>query len=144
MKFHQGKYAPKNPQKYVGDPNNIIYRSSWEKKAMVFFDNNPGILKWGSEELIIPYISPVDNRVHRYFPDFAVLYKTRDEQVKRALIEVKPLAQCSPPKTKKKTKRMLAETSTYLVNQAKWDAARAWCSNNGFEFMVLTEKELAV
>lgn len=144
MKFHQGKYTPKNPSKYAGDSNNIIYRSSWEKKAMVFFDSNPGILKWGSEELIIPYISPLDNRQHRYFPDFAVVYKTREGYIKRALIEVKPSAQCKPPKQKKKTKKMLEETKTYLVNQAKWEAAKKWCDRNEFEFMILTEKELKV
>lgn len=144
MKFHSGKYTPKNPDKYVGNVCDIVFRSSWEKKAMLFFDNNPGILKWGSEETVVPYISPVDGRAHRYFPDFIVLAKTRDGTLKRMMVEVKPAAQCLPPKTKKKTKRMILEVSTYLVNQAKWEAARKWCSINGFEFTILTEVELGI
>ena len=144
MKFLQGRYIPKNPDKYAGDISKIVFRSSWERKAMVFFDNNPNILKWGSEETVVPYLSPVDGRMHRYFPDFTVLSRGSDGKMKRTMVEVKPAAQCEPPKQKKKTKRMIMEVSTYLVNQAKWDAARAWCHINGYEFMILTEKELGI
>lgn len=144
MKYHTGKYVPRNIEKYVGDPNGVVYRSSWEKKAMIFFDNNPGILKWQSEEVVIPYISPLDNKQHRYFPDFTVMYVTRNGETKRAIVEVKPLKETMVPVTvgKKKTKRLITEVSTYVVNQAKWEAARMWCSRNGFDFMILTEREL--
>lgn len=142
-KYLKGKFTPKNPEKYAGDVNNIIYRSSWEKFALIKFDESPSILRYSSEEVVIPYLSPVDNRVHRYFVDFAIKYKTRDGSIKNALIEIKPLAQCSPPAAKKRqTKRYLTEVSTYLVNDSKWAAARAWCAENNFEFIIFSEKEL--
>ena len=144
MKYHQGKFTPKNPDKYAGDATKITFRSGWEKKAMVFFDTNPAILKWNSEEKIIPYISPLDGRAHRYFPDFLVAVKTKTGEVKKIMVEVKPLKQCSPPTQKKQTKRLITETHTYLVNQAKWDAAKAWCDKNGFGFQLLTEIELGI
>lgn len=144
MKYHQGRFIPKNPQKYHGDPTNIVFRSSWERKAMIFFDMNPNILKWSSEEHVIPYISPVDGNPHRYFPDFLVAARTRDGSIKRLMVEVKPAAQCEPPKQKKKTKKYIQEAQTYAVNQAKWEAAKMWCMNNGFEFKILTEKELGI
>ena len=110
---------------------------------MIWFDTNPSILQWASEEIVIPYISPLDNRPHRYFPDFAVKYKTKDGTIKKALVEVKPFAQCNPPKQQKRmSKRLITETTTYLVNQAKWNAAKEWCDKNQFDFIVLTEREL--
>jgi hypothetical protein len=110
--FHQGTFIPRNPQKYIGDASRIFYRSSWEKKCMVFFDNNPSILKWSSEETVVPYISPVDNRPHRYFLDFTVMFKTRTGEIKRAIVEVKPAAQTKPPVNRKKTQRYLEEVKT--------------------------------
>lgn len=143
--YLQGKFTPKNPSKYVGDVSNIIYRSSWELKVMIFFDTNPNILKYGSEELIIPYISPVDNLPHRYYTDFAVQYKTKLNEIKKAIVEIKPLSQCKPPEMKSKvTKRYITETKTYLVNQAKWKFAKEWCSKNGWDFLILTEKDIGV
>jgi len=110
---------------------------------MIWFDTNPSILQWASEEMAIPYISPLDNRPHMYFVDFAVKYKTREGIIKRALVEVKPFAQCSPPKQQKRmTKRLITETTTYLVNQNKWKAAKEWCVKNQFDFIILTEREL--
>lgn len=144
MKYLQGKFSPKNPDKYVGDPTKITFRSSWERRAMIFFDTNPSILKWASEEIAIPYISPVDNLPHRYFPDFLVKYKTRDGIEKKMMVEIKPLAQCSPPKGTKKTKRLITETTTYMINMSKWDAAKKYCAKNGYEFTILTEKELGI
>ena len=144
-RYHQGKFKPLNPQKYVGDVENICYRSSWEVKAMSWLDRNPSILKWGSEELIIPYISPIDNRVHRYFPDFVMQYKTSKGEVKHAVLEVKPNAQTQMPKHPgKQTKRYLNEVLTYSVNQAKWDAAKAWCMKKGWDFVVLDEYNLGI
>lgn len=145
-KYLQGKYVPKNPQKYAGDVNSIQFRSSWERKLFIFLDMNPGILKWQSEETVIPYVSPVDNRPHRYFVDCTVLYKTKAGEIKRALIEVKPDIQTKQPKmtSKRQSKRYLTEMTTFLVNTAKWEAATKWCEKNNFDFMILTEHHLGI
>jgi hypothetical protein len=145
--YLQGKFIPKRPDKYVGDPTNIFFRSSWERKCMIRFDTDPSILKWGSEEVVVPYVNQVDNRKHRYFPDFVIQYKTKLGEVKHAMIEVKPKAQTRPPalpKTGKQTKRYLNEMVTYLTNDSKWKYARAWCQTNGWDFVILTEDELKV
>jgi hypothetical protein len=142
-KTYKGKYSPKNPKKYKGDFTNIIYRSSWERKFMVYCDSNNNVLEWGSEEVIIPYVSPIDGRVHRYFPDFYVKVKQSDGSVKRLIIEVKPKSQCSPPKQpKRKTKHFLNEVMTWGVNEAKWKAAIKFCKDRGMEFKILTEDHL--
>jgi len=144
-KYFQGKYQPRNPQKYVGDVDNIVYRSSWELKAMNWLDSNTSILKWGSEELIIMYVSPKDGRPHRYFPDFVMQYKTSKGEIKHAILEVKPSVQCQMPKQpKRQTKRYLNEVVTYAVNQAKWEAARQWASKKGWDFVVLDEYALNI
>ncbi len=143
-RYLQGRYEVKNKEKYVGNVNNVVFRSSWERKTMLFFDNNPGILKWQSEETVINYISPVDNKQHRYFVDFSVLYKTKSGEVKKALVEVKPKSQTVEPKKRKNTKRYLTEVTTYLVNQAKWEYAKAWCSKNNFDFIILDETHLQI
>ena len=133
------------PQKYKGDPTQIIYRSLWERKFMQWCDKNENVLEWGSEEIIIPYISPVDNRVHRYFPDFYIRARTRNDGIKKFVIEVKPKAQCSPPKPqRRKTRKFLNEVKTYAVNDAKWKAAQEYCKDRRMTFMILTEKELKV
>ena len=144
-RYHQGTFTPRNPEKYAGDSANIIYRSSWEVKAMMWLDLNSSILKWGSEELIIRYVLPVDNKVHRYFPDFVIQYKTSGGDVKNAVLEVKPNAQCSMPKQpKRQTHRYLTEVKTYAVNQAKWEAARHWCEERGWKFVVMDEFTLGI
>ena len=102
---YKGKYYPSYPRKYKGDPTNIIYRSLWERKFMVYCDKNESILEWASEEIAIPYRSPIDNRVHRYFPDFYMKVKERGGKVKRYVIEVKPSKQTKQPvKPKRQTK----------------------------------------
>ncbi|MFL2865547.1 MAG: TnsA endonuclease N-terminal domain-containing protein [Pirellulaceae bacterium] len=142
---YTGKYRPSNRQKYKGDPTQIIYRSLWERKFMQWCDKNENVLEWGSEEIIIPYISPVDNRVHRYFPDFYIRARTRNDGIKKFVIEVKPKAQCSPPKPqRRKTRKFLNEVKTYAVNDAKWKAAQDYCKDRRMTFMILTEKELKV
>jgi len=142
---YSGLFKPKNPQKYVGDPTNIVYRSSWECKVMSWLDRNPSIISWASEELIIPYKSPVDNRFHRYFPDFLVKVKSRDGKTKTLLLEVKPKKQTLPPEPRKRmTKQYVNEVVTYGVNQAKWEAANEFCLDRGWEFRVLTENDLGI
>lgn len=138
---YQGKYRVCFPKKYKGDPNNVIYRSSWEYKFMKWCDTTPSIVEWGSEEIVIPYTSPVDGKTHRYFPDFYIKTNNND----RYLIEVKPLKQTKEPKTQKRmSKRYINEVVTWSVNKAKWNAAEKFCSKQGWEFKIITEKELKV
>ena len=141
---YSGKFSPKNPQKYRGDFTNIVYRSTWECRVMTWLDNNDSIIEWGSEELVIPYRSPVDNRVHRYFPDFIAKMRQKNGLVMTYIIEVKPLAQTKQPVQKKKTRKYLQEAATYVVNQEKWKAADIFCQEHGWKFMIMTEKELGL
>lgn len=144
-KTHKGRFSPKNPQKYKGDPTNIIYRSGWELRVMRYLDSNPAIIEWRSEEIAIPYISPVDNRFHRYFPDFIVKAKRRDGSIVTMMLEVKPKAQTIEPKPQtKRTKKYLTEVMTWGVNQAKWRAAQEYCLDQGWEFKLITEDHLKV
>ena len=142
---YSGKYRPSNPRKYKGDPTNVIYRSLWERKFMQWCDLNTNILEWGSEEFFIPYRSPVDKRVHRYFPDFYVKCRTTNGTTAKYVIEVKPLKQTSPPEKKKRvTKKYLTEVTRYAINEAKWMAAKKYCNQRNMVFKILTEKELKV
>ena len=142
---YQGIFRPKNPKKYIGDSNNIVYRSSWECRVMNWFDQNDDIISWASEELIVPYKSPIDNRFHRYFPDFIVKVKTRDGTMKTLMIEVKPKKQTIPPEPRKRvTKQYVTEVTTYGVNQAKWKAAHEYCLDRGWEFKIMTEEHLGL
>ena len=142
---YRGKYYPSFPRKYKGDSTNIIYRSLWERKFMVYCDKNTKILEWGSEEIALPYISPHDSRVHRYFPDFYIKVQENTGKIKRYLIEVKPLKQTTKPKRpKRQTKGYIREAFEYARNQAKWKAAREYCADRMWEFKVITEKELDI
>lgn len=141
----KSKYKPSYPRKYKGDPNNIICRSSWERRFCKYCDLNESVISWGSEEFWIPYLSPVDNRVHRYFPDFIMKVRESSGQVKTYVIEVKPGKQTVPPKKpKRQTKSYLYECKTYAVNQAKWKAAVEFCKDHMIEFKIITEKELGI
>ena len=142
---YKGKFQPSYPKKYKGNPTNIIYRSLWERKFMVYCDLNENILEWGSEELALPYRSPVDNRIHRYFPDFYIKVKETSGKIKKYIIEIKPQRQTIEPKVpQRKTKSYVYEVVEYAKNQAKWEAAREWCLDRGYEFKVLTENELGI
>ncbi len=138
-------YKPSNPEKYQGNSNNIICRSSWERRFCAWCDNNPNILKWASEEFSIPYISPKDNRVHRYYPDYLIEVKESGGRVKKYVVEVKPKKQTQPPKKGERvTKSYVYESVTYAINQAKWKAAEEFCKDNGVEFKIITEDELGI
>ena len=142
---YKGKYYPSFPRKYKGDPTNIVYRSLWERKFMVYCDKNESILEWASEEIAIPYRSPIDNRVHRYFPDFYMKVKERGGKVKRYVIEVKPAKQTKPPvKPKRQTKGYIREAYEYAKNQAKWKMAKEFCADRQWVFKLVTEKELGI
>lgn len=142
---YKGKYSPSYPQKYKGDPTNIIYRSLWERKFMKYCDLNENILEWGSEEIALPYVSPIDNRVHRYFPDFYIKVREQNGQIKKYIIEIKPVKQTKEPEKKKKiTKGYVYEVVEYAKNQAKWQAAKEFCDDRQWEFKILTENELGL
>jgi len=139
---YKTRYNPTNISKYIGNPSKIICRSLWERRVCKYLDENVNILRWGSEELSIPYISPKDNKVHKYFPDFIIEKKNKDE-VKTIVIEVKPKRQTSAPKKKKKiTKTYLQECLTFSINEAKWESAENFCKKRGWKFIILTEDNI--
>lgn len=145
-KSYKGVFRPKNPEKYIGNPSNIIYRSFMEFKYMLYLDSAPHVLQWGSEEKIVPYISPIDGKKHRYFPDMVVKAKLKDGSTKKFMIEIKPEKQTIPPvQTEKKTKhRFLTEVAEWGRNSAKWEAAKRYCEHEGWEFVLITEKDLNI
>ena len=141
----KSRYKPLNPQKYQGNPNNIICRSSWERKFCMWADRKDNVVSWASEEINIPYISPKDNRVHKYYPDFLIKVKESNNRIKTYVVEVKPKKQTMPPKKRSKiTKSYIYECQTYAVNQAKWKAASEFCKDNRIEFKIITEDELGI
>ena len=141
---YKGRYFPTNPKKYKGNPNQIIYRSLWERKVMVYCDKNDAILEWGSEEIIVPYLSPWDGRIHRYFPDFYMKVRQADGSTKKFIIEVKPKSQCKQPvkNPKRRTTKWFNEVKTFAINQAKWKSAREFCEDKGMEFKIFTEDHI--
>ncbi len=142
--YKQGYFKPKYPSKYCGNPCKIVFRSGWERMFMIWCDITRQVVKWGSEELVIPYQSPVDGQTHRYFVDFVVYIQTPDG-VQKYCVEIKPFAQTQPPKMPRK--KSLIESyqksvETFAVNQAKWKYAEDFCNKHGMKFIVLTEREL--
>jgi hypothetical protein len=144
-KYLQGKYIVKNKEKYLGDYKNVIYRSSWELKFLAWCDNTDNVVGFSSEEIIVPYKSPIDNRFHRYFVDCFAKIKTKEGGIKSYLIEIKPKKQTKPPEIKKRvTKQYITEVTTWAVNEAKWKAATEFCADRGWEFKILTEDDLNI
>lgn len=142
---YKGKFKPSNPEKYRGNVCNIIYRSLWERKFLQYCDTNENILEYSSEEMFVWYKSPMDGKPHRYYPDFLIKVKESDGSIKKMMIEIKPHKQTVlPPKPKRQTKKYLYEAYEYAKNQSKWEAAKEWCLDHGYEFKVLTESELGV
>lgn len=135
---YKGKYRVQNPKKYGGDPTNVIYRSMWEKYVFKWCDENTSVVKWSSEEVIIPYLYEVDKRYHRYFADLKITM----ENGKTFLVEIKPFKELSPPTGDRRTKRYITEGLTYVKNQNKWKAADEFAKDRGWEFVIWTEKEL--
>lgn len=141
----KGYYKPINPNKYIGDSKNIVWRSRWEMVFMSYLDKHDNVLRWASEELKIPYRSPIDNRIHRYYPDFWVEKKNRQGKIDVVVIEIKPYYQTQKPKVKSRvTKQYLYEVQTWSVNQAKWESAINYCNSKGWRFEIITEKELGL
>jgi hypothetical protein len=144
-KHLQGKYIVRNKKKYMGDHNNVVYRSSWELKFLAWCDNNPSVVEFSSEEIVIPYKSPVDGKYHRYFVDCFVKVKDKDGNIKSYLIEIKPKKQTKEPEQQRRvTKRYITEVTTWGVNQAKWKAATEYCLDRNWEFKLITEDHLGL
>lgn len=142
---YKGKFKPSYPDKYKGDPTNIIYRSLWELKFLRYCDLNENILEYSSEEIMIPYLDKSTNKVRRYFPDAYIKVRQSDGTIKKYLIEIKPAKQTVPPqKPKRQTKKYLAEAMEFVKNQSKWEAAKEWCLDRGYEFKILTESDLGI
>ena len=145
MKTYKGRYSPKHPEKYKGNPTQIIYRSGWERRLMVYLDENKSVIQWSSEEIAIPYRSPLDNKIHRYFPDFYVKAVDKNGNIVEQLLEVKPKKETREPVKKKRvTKQYITEVTTWGKNQAKWKAAEEYCLDRGWQFKLITEKELGI
>lgn len=140
---YSGRYRLKNPHKYKGNPNNVIWRSTWELKFLRYLDEHPNIIEFSSEEIVIPYLSPIDEKYHRYFVDFMFKVRTKDNKIKQYLVEIKPHCQTVEPKKPKRiTESYINAVKTYLVNSAKWTAAKEWAAKHGIEFVVITEEHL--
>lgn len=144
LRFKQGVFKPLHPEKYKGTYP-IYYRSSYELKLMVYLDNCSNIIRWGSETQVIPYRSPVDGKIHRYFVDNYAVYKIGDKEFK-FLIEVKPFKKLTEPKSTrgKKKSTLLQEQMEYNINNAKFAAATEWAKKKGYMFRIITEKELGI
>lgn len=143
-KYKQGIYNLSNPEKYKGNKKLVIYRSAWELKAMRFFDYNPNVVEWSSEETIIPYHNPLTGRTSRYFVDFNLTLKDKNGAIRKFLVEIKPAVQTVPPKPSRNTKALLRRQAEYVKNRAKWDAAKQFAVKKDSEFVILTEKHLGL
>lgn len=137
-KFHQGYYKIQNPSKYIGNVDKIRYMSSWELTTHQFFDTNTRVLKWSSEPIAIPYVSPIDGKVHRYFPDYYCEYVDIHGEILKEIVELKPLAQVKNVRSNASA----YEVATSLVNRAKWEAAVAYCKQHNLRFRIITEKSV--
>lgn len=137
-RYLQGLYKLKKPHKYKGDPNNVVYRSSWERAVFVWCERNEDIVSWSAEEVVVPYFYEVTKRHHRYFVD--LWYKTKSG--KTHLIEIKPKKETQKPKRPDKSKRYISEALTYVKNQNKWQAAESYATERGWVFEVWTEDTL--
>ena len=136
---YKGKWKPQNIEKYEGNPFNITYRSLWERRAFIWCDENPNIISWSSEELAIPYISKIDGKRHRYYPDLKITYKNGSI----SLVEIKPKRQTKPPKPRsRKTKGYIKEVYAYGTNTSKWEYATEYAKDRGWNFEIWTEDTL--
>ena len=140
-----GKYKVINAEKYVGNLHEVKHRSSWEHKYMKYLDNNSSVLEWASENVVIPYYNPIENRSRRYYVDFYVKVATKRGTIEKYIIEIKPSNQCNPPlKPRRQSQKYKTAMKTYIVNQSKWKAARKYAERRGWEFLVITEKHLGI
>lgn len=138
-KTYKGKYRIKKPEKYMGDPKNVTYRSLWERQAFRWCEDRDDIVGWSSEETVVPYVCPTDKRAHRYFIDLKIKFKNG----RTVLVEIKPKSQTKPPKKpSRQTKKYLNEVMAYIKNEAKWKAANKFAKDRGYHFEIWTEDTL--
>ena len=136
---YKGKYRPQNPDKYIGDTKDIVYRSLWERGAFKWLDTNSSIRYWNSESVVVPYLCSSDNRIHKYYLD--LWFQTTEGQT--FIVEIKPQKECHPPKKpKRQTKRYIQESLTYVKNQCKWKSASEYAKDRGWHFEIWTEDTL--
>lgn len=138
MPYYSGTYKLKDPGKYLGDPDKVVYRSGWERAAFLWCDKNPQVAFWEAEETIVPYFDKSSNKMRRYFMDLRIVWK--DGRV--SLREIKPRKETKPPRKKKDRQRYLKEAKTFVTNQCKWQAAENYAKERGWDFAVWTEDEL--
>jgi len=145
MKYKQGKFTPINKNKYRGNVDNIIYRSSLELTYFVWCDTNTSIIEWSSEEKIVPYFNPIDKRVHRYFVDLWMRIKGKSGIVKEYIAELKPYVYTTPDHLYTKSGKLTSSNKLkkqWIINQLKWKEAKKWAENKGMTFIILTEKDV--
>lgn len=143
-KFKQGIFSPKNPNKFVGDLKRINYKSSWEHKFMIWCDENPSVIKWGSETFPIPYYSNADQKHRRYYIDFIIEIKKKEGNIETWLVEIKPSSQTIKPRKSRNEKKYMKECYDFQVNQDKWKAATEFANKNNLKFIIITEKDLGI
>lgn len=141
QKFKQGYYVPKHPEKYIGDVNKIVYRSSWEYKMDEFLDNNPNVLQWASESIAVPYVKPTDGKIHKYYPDYYVKYRNKQGEIIEEILEVKPQKQTRRSRTRN-PKNKLFEDIQFAINVAKWKYCQEFCNKHNIKFRLVTENTL--
>ena len=134
---YKGRYTLKHPEKYIGDAKKIVYRSLWERQAFKWCENNPKVKAWNSEEIVVPYKSSVDKKLHRYFVDLLIQMEDKSTY----LVEIKPKKETKPPKKpKRKSKRYINEQLTFIKNQDKWEPESEFADYKGSKFQVWTEE----
>lgn len=137
LKYSQGLFTPKNPEKYAGR-GSIRYRSSWELKFMTFLDTHPSVKNWASESISIPYVNPVVGKTKSYVPDFFIVYEDANKNLHAELVEIKPHKETSLEAAGRSQKNQIQA----VVNQAKWKAATEWCNRQQIQFRVITEHDM--
>ena len=136
---YKGRYTLKHPEKYAGNAKKVVYRSLWERQAFKWCENNPNVKMWNSEEVVVPYKSTIDKKLHRYFVDLLIQMNDKSTY----LVEIKPKKETKPPKKpKRQTKRYINEQLTFIKNQDKWEAAAEFAEHKGWKFQVWTEETL--
>ena len=145
MHYHQGKYSPRNPKKYLGNLNQIRFRSGWELQMFIKMDTHDSVLQWGSEIIPIKFLNPIDGRQHTYFPDIFAVIKNRDGNIVKYLLEIKPSRETvipTPTHDGRKQRRFLNESIKYAINNAKWRYAQDLCKTQGWVFKIISEKNI--
>jgi hypothetical protein len=138
-KTYKGRYRIKKPEKYMGDPQKVVYRSLWERQAFRWCEDRDDVVSWSSEETVVPYVCPTDKRAHRYFIDLKIKFTNG----RIVLVEIKPKSQTQPPKKpSRQTKKYITEVMTYVKNEAKWKAAQKYATDRGYHFEIWTEDTL--